>query len=322
MPSLFRPISLRGGARGFLDLEIRTDAAVDIRIVERPGRWLDDAALEALLADMRHVVERSLDGHALDYGVVGGSRRRLDDSIVTVIYAKGTDKPVAFNALAILPVSLRGREEEVLHLGLAMVDPEYRGHGLSWALYGLTVMLIFFRRALRPLWISNVTQVPAVLGLVDSGFTNVYPTLHGKRSPTFAHLTIARQIMRHHRDAFGVGPDATFDAHRFVVTNSYTGGSDNLKKTFDDTAKHRDDAATNGASACASSTINAATTFSSLGQYDLSVARRYLLRSVPRRSLPSLLGSAAFLLLGSILLPIVHWFSVHTAMGDVRPARS
>ena len=223
MRSLFRPISLRGGARGFLDLEIRTDDAVDIRIVERPGRWLDDEALDALLAEMRYVVQRSLAGNALDYGVVGGSRRRLDDSIVTVIYAKGTKTPVAFNALAILPVSLRGREEEVLHLGLAMVDPDYRGHGLSWALYGLTVMLIFFRRQMRPLWISNVTQVPAVLGLVDSGFTNVYPTTHGKRAPTFAHLTIARQIMRHHRDAFGVGPDATFDAHRFVVTNSYTG---------------------------------------------------------------------------------------------------
>src|SRR4051812_44520407 len=146
MRSFFRPISFRGGAREFLDLEIRTDDAVNIRIVERPGRWLNDKALDALLSDMRQVVQRGLGGHALDYGVVGGSRRRLDDSIVTVIYEKGTDKPVAFNALAILRVSLRGREEEVLHLGLAMVDPEYRGHGLSWALYGLTVMLIFFRR--------------------------------------------------------------------------------------------------------------------------------------------------------------------------------
>jgi GNAT superfamily N-acetyltransferase len=295
MPFRFRPISLRGATRGFLDLEIRTDAAVDIRIVERPGRWLDDDALEALLADMRQVVQSSLDGNALDYGVVGGSRRRLDDSIVTVIYAKGTDR-------------------------LAMVDPEYRGHGLSWALYGLTVMLIFFRRQMRPLWISNVTQVPAVLGLVDSGFTNVYPTLHGKRAPTFAHLTIARQIMRHHRDAFGVGPEATFDAHRFVVTNSYTGGSDNLKKTFDETAKHRDEAY--NALCLRELDYQRGDDFLQLGQYDLSVARRYLLRSVPRRSLPSLLGSAGFLLLGSILLPIVHWFSVHTAMGDVRPARS
>jgi len=47
--------------------------------------------------------------------------------------------------------------------------------------------------------------------------------------------------MSRHRAAFGVGPDAEFDPPRFVIGNSYTGGSDDLKKSFARCAKHRDD---------------------------------------------------------------------------------
>ena len=48
--------------------------------------------------------------------------------------------------------------------------------------------------------------------------------------------------MRRHRRVFGVGEDAGFDEARFVITNAYTGGSDNLKKSFDVAPKHRDEA--------------------------------------------------------------------------------
>jgi hypothetical protein len=313
-------LALRGGTSRLIDLEIRNDPAFDIRIVERPGRWLPSRALHALIADLRTVVSRGVEEGELEYGVASGSTTHLDNSVVTVIYEKHTRRPIAFNALAILPVTLRGRQEEVLHLGLAMVDPEFRGHGFSWALYGLTVMLVFFRRQMRPIWISNVTQVPAVVGLVDTGFTNVYPSAQSDRRPTFAHLTLARQIMRHHRAAFGVGEDAGFDATRFVITNAYTGGSDNLKKRYDDTAKHRDDAYN---ALCAEELdYDRGDDFLQLGQYTLGVARRYLTRAVPRHSLPALVVNGAFLFLGSLLLPAIHWFCAGTAMGDIRPARS
>jgi hypothetical protein len=45
--------------------------------------------------------------------------------------------------------------------------------------------------------------------------------------------------MRDHAHEFGVGPEASFDADRFVIQGSYTGGSDALKKTFDSAPKHR-----------------------------------------------------------------------------------
>jgi len=262
--------------RGHVDLKIQSDPSVDVRIVERPGIHLDSRRCDALVADLRVVVARTLGGASLDYGVFTGAKERLDRSVITVIYRKGTDEPLAFSALAILPISLRGRSEDVLHLGLAMVDPSVRSHGLSWALYGLTVMHMFVRRQLRPLWVSSVSQVPAVVGLVDVGFSKVFPSCDTDRRPTLEQVAVAHQLMRHHRDAFGVGPEASFDEERFVIRNAYTGGSDHLKKSYDDAAKHRVDAY--NALCRRELDYERGDDFLQVGQYDFAVVRRYLRR--------------------------------------------
>ena len=262
--------------RGNADLRIGNDPSVDVRIVERPGVHLDSRGCDSLVADLRTVVGRCLSGASLDYGVFNGTKDRLDRAVITIIYRKGTDEPLAFSAMAILPVSLRRRSEDVLHLGLAMVDPSFRSHGLSWALYGLTVMHLFVRRQLRPLWISSVSQVPAVVGLVDTGFSNVFPSIDPERRPTLEQLAVARQLMRHHRDAFGVGADASFDEERFVIRNAYTGGSDDLKKPFDKTARHRVEAY--NALCQRELDYERGDDFLQIGRYDLGVVRRYLQR--------------------------------------------
>ena len=84
-----------------------------------------------------------------------------------------------------------------------------------------------------------MTQVPAVVGMVAETFSDVYPSRPGARR-SFHHERLAQQIMGRWRHAFGVGEEAGFDTDRFVITNAYTGGSDELKKTFDIAAKHRD----------------------------------------------------------------------------------
>jgi len=315
------PLPLRWRKLGtrHLDIEIASDRNVDIRVVGRPGVWMTPEQLDQLVADMRRVVLESLDNHVLDYGVFT-DRGRLNQSIITILYEKGTRRPVAFNALTLLPVTVRGREEDVLHLGLAMVSPDYRGKSLSWALYGLTVMLTFFHRQLRPMWISSVSQVPSVIGLVSEGFANVYPSPHRRARRSYAHLVIARQIMKLHRAAFGVGEEAGFDATRFVITNAYTGGSDHLKKTFDQAQKHRDDAVNEF---CRESLdYTRGDDFLQIGQYTLAASRNYLLRSVPRASLPSVFYHVLYLALGTLVLPIVHWFSASTPMGTLRPWRT
>ena len=122
-------------------------------------------------------------GETLDYGVLTGSQERLEHAILTVLYDTTTKQPVAFNALSVMDVTLHGRAAEVVHLGLVMVDPALRSHGLSWVLYGLTCLVLFVRQQLRPLWLSNVTQVPAIVGMVSETFSDVFPVPGPARAP-------------------------------------------------------------------------------------------------------------------------------------------
>jgi hypothetical protein len=92
------------------------------------------------------------------------------------------------------------------------------------------------------MWVSNVTQVPSIIGRVADTFSDVYPRPGASCRPPADHVILASQIMRHHRTAFGVGKEAIFDETRFVIQNAYTGGSNNLKKTFAAVQKHRNDA--------------------------------------------------------------------------------
>ena len=137
------------------------------------------------------------------------------------------------HGVAVLDVAIHGRPAVVLHLGLVMIDPAIQGQGHSWILYGLTCLIVFVRNQFRPLWISSVTQVPAIVGKVSETFSDVYPGPEPGPRRSFEHLLLARQIMRRHRAAFGVGAEAGFDEARFVVTDSYTGGSQALKKSFE-----------------------------------------------------------------------------------------
>jgi hypothetical protein len=276
--------------------------------------------LNALVKEMRALVRRSIPGESLDYGVLTGDKERLEAAIITLIRDKDSGRLIAFNALSVMSCDLRGQPVEVIHLGLVIVDPDARAQGLSWVLYGLTTMLLFARRQMRPLWISNVTQVPAIFGMVSEAFTNVYPSpLPGSRR-SFEHVCLAREIMTRHRHVFGVGPDAAWDEARFVITNSYTGGSDNLKKPFDAAAQHRKGIFND---VCRRE-LNyvRGDDFLQLGQVTTQVARDYFLKSVPRASLGGLAVQFAFLVAQSLLLPVWHWFTPRRALGDLRPWRS
>ena len=160
-----------------------------------------------------------------------------------------------------------------------MVDPEVQGQGLSWVLYGLTTLVLFMRDGLRPQWISNVTQVPAVCGMVSETFSDVFPSPDAAARQSFAHLQLARGIMRKHRSVFGVGEEAGFDEARFVITDAYTGGSDALKKSFDVAPKHRDEKY--NAFCARELDYVRGDDLLQIGRVDLAGARRYLLSEVP-----------------------------------------
>jgi hypothetical protein len=310
-------VLLRALRQRRLDLTFRARGGIRIRIVERPAEWMPRAAIDELVADLETVARRTLPAGALDYGVFKADGGQLARAILTILYDEASGKPVAFNALAVLDVAIHGRPAVVLHLGLVMIDPAIQGQGHSWILYGLTCLIVFVRNQFRPLWISSVTQVPAIVGKVSETFSDVYPGPEPGPRRSFEHLLLARQIMRRHRAAFGVGAEAGFDEARFVVTDSYTGGSQALKKGYEAAPKHRHERFN---AFCARELDYArGDDVLQIGRIDLAASRRYLLEIVPRTSLPGLLATLGFLVLQRVALPAVYWLSADRPWGILRP---
>jgi len=283
-----------------------------VRVLERPGLWLSTVEQDRILGHMRNVVA-SLGIGDLTYGILS-DRARLDRAIVTLIEDNDSGAPVAFNAMQALDCTLRGAPVEVIHLGLTAVDPKYRGRGVSWILSGFTTFLLFVKNGLQPYWISNVTQVPAVVGMMCEATANVFPCPNGRR--TFDHVVLARQIMSRHRDAFGVGDDAVFDSERFVILNSYTGGSDHLKKRWEDAPRHRD--ASFNAMCERELDYGRGDDFLQLGQVNLLTLWRYVAHFLPREAWSLALSRYAFALTEYAALPVLQWLRPAHAMGDLR----
>ncbi|MBY0344503.1 MAG: hypothetical protein K2Q29_11670 [Sphingomonadales bacterium] len=299
-----------------LSLSFRPSREYRVWIVERPGTSLPAPALARLRQDCETVVRACLSGQSLDYGLFAEDGVAWDRSVITLVTRISDGRPVAFNAMPQLDVMRGGTADRVLHLGLVMVDPDERSGGLSWILYGLTCFALFLRQGLRPLWVSSVTQVPAVVGMVAETFSEVFPA-QGATPQSFTHRHLAHQIMRCHRHAFGVGKDAGYDADRQVITAAYTGGSDNLKKTFAVAAKHRH--ADYNAYCERELDYARGDDVLQIGKIDLAAGQRFLSRSVPRSALPQLAVQAMMVLAGAVLAPLIQWLDPTRPYNRLRP---
>jgi hypothetical protein len=302
-----------------LNMKFGSAKTVQTRIIERPGLWMTDDELASLSGDLRKIID-SLEIGGLDYGVGTGERESLNNAIITLVYDGPTGRPVAFNALRYMPCSLRNSEVQVVHLGLVIVDPTYRAKGLSWILYGLTIFLLFFKGRLQPLWVSNVTQVPAIIGMVSEGFSEVFPNPKNNNRRTYDHLLLARQIMSQHRAIFGVGPEAEFDPDNFIIKNAYTGGSDNLKKTFAQAPQHRNPIYNEFCQA--NLDYDRGDDILQLGQVKMGTFLNYIAHSTPASSILFVLYQALFTLLEGLVVPLFQWLQPSQAMGLLRPWKS
>jgi hypothetical protein len=92
-------IWLRGIWQERLDLRLRPTGGLEARVVDRPSAWMSDAEVDRLVSDVRAIAQATLPGGALNYGVLGGDRDRLCDSVLTIVYDRETARPIAFNAL-------------------------------------------------------------------------------------------------------------------------------------------------------------------------------------------------------------------------------
>jgi hypothetical protein len=303
--------------RRYLDLSLPVGQSRRIRILERPGLWMAPDQLAQLTGRLRAIASRTLDDKDLQYGIFSGDKTRLQSSFITLVTDSKTAAPIAFNALPVIPLELDGRPIELLHLGLVMVDPDQRSKGLSWVLYGLTCFLLFIRNQGRPIWISNVTQVPAVVGMVSQTFSEIYPDPASNSPRKFRHLLLARQIMRAHRSVFGVGPEAEFDEQGFIIRNAYTGGSDNLKKSFEIAQKHREPVFNTFCQTHLD--YDRGDDVIQIGKLDLAAARRYLTDMVPKGALGFVAVASVMALVQRAILPLIQWLDSNREWGRLRP---
>jgi hypothetical protein len=270
-----------------------------VRVIERPAYSLNETELKELRESLKQIVKKSIPKENLNYGIFSETSDAFKTNIITIIYTLEDNRPIAFNSLSWINTQLKGKDEELLHLGLVVIDPDVREGGLSWILYGLTTILLFVRKKLSPIWVSNVTQVPAIIGKVTQSFDSVYPSPGNFGKPPFIHLWLARQIMKDKRYVFGVGPEAEFDAEKFIIKNSYTGGSDHLKKKFSEAQPHRDD-------------------FIQIGQINLNMTKKFLMKSVPKKSVMRIAISLFFVSLQSVLSPVLLWLDYNHKYGELR----
>lgn len=223
-------------------VELQLTADVEATVYDKPGRWMSDAELDQLRAELRGVAQAAIPGD-LTYGVFRPDRAPYENRLIVVGRHRKLGEAVGFNAMPELEVQLDDGPVRVLHLGLLVIHPRHQRKGYQGLLYGLGAFAALHRIPERPVWISNVTEVPAVFGAVSDNFHDAHPSYKAPRPAPARHRAIARGIMRDHAHEFGVGKDAVFDDDRFVIQGSYTGGSDALKKTFASAPKYRVEAA-------------------------------------------------------------------------------
>lgn len=216
--------------------------SIVFKIWERPGKWLKGKGLHQLINDI-HTISLAGQGDkgALEYGVAKGHKDDLDNRLITIAYDKNTGEPIGFAAQIYMDVPVKSKIVEVLHLGFVCISQKYQKKSFVGLLYILPNLYVLIKRRFRPIWVSNVTQVPCIVGIVAQHYEAVYPNPLRETLKTETHKLLFEGIMAHHRSAFGTGEEATIDVEKQIIFNSYTGGSDNLKKTFEETAKYRNE---------------------------------------------------------------------------------
>jgi hypothetical protein len=291
-----------------LDLNFRANSTLGVIVIERPGiHWSKELILQTQL-DMRDLAKKGNNGKLPDYGLLSDDLSSWDSAILVLLRDHRKEgKLIAFNALRILDLSWGAEPMQAVHLGFVMVDIDARGEGFSWLLGSFPIFALAIRGVFEPKLITNVSQIPAVLGMFGESFSGVFPDIaNGTRVPLDAKL-IASEIMEKHRSAFGVGTDADFDAEEFVIKDSYTGGSDHLKKTFIETPKHRKDIYNEKCRRLLD--YNRGDDFLQIGWFDAQAMGRFILKDLPKNASIAILFQFLGLFVLRIFLPAWKWLS-------------
>lgn len=210
-----------------------------------PGKWMSDQALDKLREKLSRLAAKCL-GNAPSYGVFLRQRSPYTNRIITVVFDKVTGEAVGFAAMVVWTIRLEpsGKREKVVHLGLVMVDPAYRGKMIMYWIYHRPLSRYFFKRMGRPFWITSTTAEPVIFGSVADNFSQVYPVYREcrKAEPSDRHRQIAETFVREFGHEIGLSESAWFEPAKFIIRDSSLGASKELMHDYAGSAKYRDEA--------------------------------------------------------------------------------
>jgi len=203
-----------------------------------PGRWLSNAELAHLRKTIEIVTQSKLN-QLPEYGVYLPSREPYENRIITVVYKKNEDKPVAFAAMVHCPVNVRGRIHPVYHLGLVIKSQSFSGRNLLFFIYYYPLAYILTLRGFRSSWITSVSMEPSIIGAVADNFGDVYPHYLGTTQLTQIKLDIAKAFVYDFGHEFGIGPKGVLNEEQFVIKDSCRGPSEVVRTSYAKSAKYR-----------------------------------------------------------------------------------
>lgn len=214
-----------------------------IEVVDQPGRWMSDPQLAQLQDDLLGIATTALDD-SLGYGVFSRTRSAFRNRVIGVAYDAKTRTPCAFTAMVYLPLQRAKRTQAIVHLGLTMIAPAYRGKRLQTPLFQRIFLSPIVNQFRLSFIVTNIAASPAGIGAVSDYFLDTYPSYHGDRQVAPFHREVARQVLSRHRHEFGCSRGATFDEDSFVVqgSNQPSGGGASAFIKTDPVSRYRNPA--------------------------------------------------------------------------------
>jgi len=211
-------------------------------IWDRPGKWCDKEEIDKISSDLFTIAQLAQEGKGLpEYGVFSSEKSNFSDRNITIIYDRVKKDPVAFSAQLYLKSSANSKKVEVMHTGLSYIIPDQRGKGLLRLLFIYPMVILLIKSGLRPIWVSSLSQVPSVIGVVAESFDKVFPDPWMKNEQSYEQNEIAFQIVNSSKDELAIGGDIVYNRNMQIIENSYSlASTTNLKKDYEETKKHRD----------------------------------------------------------------------------------
>lgn len=215
----------------------------DFVIWENPGIWCHADEINNIKRDLMTVAEKAQNGKEIPtYGVFSENNEPFKNVLITIIYSHTYREPVAFSAQVKFHLNIDSKDIDVVHTGLCYIVPEQRGKGLTRFLFLYSMMVRLLISRFRAVWVSSVSQVPSVIGVVAESLQNTFPDPLKQVKQTSMHKKIGIAIMQNHRESFGVADDCKYNEDTQVIEDSYVNTeSFNLQKSFHEAMKHRDE---------------------------------------------------------------------------------